>query len=91
MHRKAYMRDEDIMVYIEDGSQDGQGSGPDFDDEDFDNWLKSCRIGIDDREHLSNIGFLEGKFSEGPNPRNSDVEFKEARKVGHSHIRDVLS
>ena len=91
LHRKAYMRDEDIKEYIEDGSQDGEGGGPDFDDEDFDNWLKSCRVGIDEGEHLSNLGFLEDKFSEGPNPRNGDVEFKKARNVCHSHTSDVSS
>ena len=72
LYKKEYMHDEKIEEDIED-------------DEDFDNWLKSCRIGIYTREHLSNISFLEQKFSEGPDPWDSDVKFKKARKVGHSH------
>ena len=64
-------------------------SGPFFDDEDFDNWLKSCRIGIYTREHLSNINYLEHKFSEGPDPWEVDVESKKARKVGQSQTLDA--
>ena len=86
LHKKNYMCQEDIEEYIEKESQDEES-----DDEDFDNWLKSCRIGIDDGEHLSNISFLEQKFSEGPDPWNGDVNFKKARKVGHSHTWDSLS